>query len=159
MSRISNAANSMAKLDELARQDTWLNRIHPLAKLLVTLLYLVLAVSWKPRQLTGILGMALYPFLLFEIGGLSFKGALYRLRIVLPVVCLVGILNPFFDREPVLTVFGITLTGGAAQLRGLDKLINSITRIAVHVAKDPGDCAVTGTGMCLDRNLADRTGR
>lgn len=54
---------------------------------------------------------------------------------------------------------GITLTGGAAQLRGLDKLINSITRIAVHVAKDPGDCAVTGTGMCLDRNLADRTGR
>ena len=54
---------------------------------------------------------------------------------------------------------GITLTGGAAQLRGLDKLITSITRIAVHVAKDPGDCAVTGCGMCLDRNLADRTGR
>lgn len=119
MSRISNAARSMAKLDELARQDTWLNRIHPLPKLLVTLLYLILAVSWKPRQLTGILGMALYPFLLFEIGGLSFKGALYRLRIVLPVVCLVGILNPFFDREPVLTVFGITLSGGILTMLSL----------------------------------------
>jgi cobalt/nickel transport system permease protein len=46
MSKISNAARSIGKLDELARRDTWLNRIHPLVKLLVTLLYLVLVVSF-----------------------------------------------------------------------------------------------------------------
>ena len=119
MSRISDASHSMTKLDELARKDTWLNRIHPLAKLLVTILYLVLTVSWKPRQLTGVLGMVLYPFLLFEIGNLSLKDALYRLRIVLPIVCLVGIFNPFFDTEPVLTVFGVTLTGGVLTMLSL----------------------------------------
>ena len=69
MSRIANAERSLKKLDELARQDTWLNRVHPLVKLLVTILYLVLVVSFQPRQLTGVLGMALYPFLLFEISG------------------------------------------------------------------------------------------
>lgn len=109
----------MGKLDELARRDTWLNRIHPLAKLLTTLLYLVLVVSFHPRQLTGVLGMALYPFFLFEFGALSFKSALYRLRIVLPIVCLVGILNPFFDREPVFTVLGITVTGGILTMLSL----------------------------------------
>ena len=119
MSRIGHAAHSMEKLDELARGDKWLNRIHPLPKLIVTMLYLVLTVSWNPRQLTGVLGMALYPFLLFEIGNLSLKDALYRLRIVLPVVCLVGILNPFFDTEPLLTLFGITLTGGVLTMLSL----------------------------------------
>ncbi len=119
MSKISNAARSMGKLDELARRDTWLNRVHPLVKLLVTILYLVLVVSFHPYQLTGVLGMAIYPFLLFEIGNLSFRNALYRLRVVLPVVCIIGILNPFFDRQPVLTVFGVTVTGGVLTMLSL----------------------------------------
>ena len=116
MSRIANAERSLKKLDELARQDTWLNRVHPLVKLLVTILYLVLVVSFQPRQLTGVLGMALYPFLLFEISGLSFKDALYRLRVVLPVVCMVGILNPFFDREVLVTVGRVPITGGVMSM-------------------------------------------
>jgi cobalt/nickel transport system permease protein len=119
MSKISDAAASMGKLDELARRDTWLCRIHPLSKLVVTMLYLVLTVSFPPRQLTGVMGMVLYPFVLFEAWGLSFKNALYRLRIVLPVVCLVGILNPFFDREPVLTIGAITLTSGVLSMLSL----------------------------------------
>ncbi len=119
MSKIGNAARSMGKLDELARRDTWLNRIHPLSKLVVTILYLVLVVSFHPRQLTGVLGMAIYPFLLFEIGDLSFRSALYRLRIVLPLVCVIGILNPFFDREPVLTLFGVTITSGVLTMLSL----------------------------------------
>lgn len=119
MSKIGNAARSMGKLDELARRGTWLNRVHPLIKLLITLLYLVLVVSFHAYQLTGILGMAIYPFLLFEIGNLSFKDAVYRLRVVLPIVCFIGILNPFFDREPVLTVFGVTVTGGVLTMLSL----------------------------------------
>ena len=119
MSRIGNAARNIGKLDELARRDTWLNRIHPLPKLLVTVLYLVLVVSFSPRQLTGVLGMAIYPFILFEFGDLSFTSALYRMRIILPVVCLVGVLNPIFDREPALTIFGVTVTGGVLTMLSL----------------------------------------
>ena len=112
MSKMSNAARSLEKLDELSRRDTFLNRIHPAVKLVVTVLYLVLVVSYGGYQLTGVLGMALYPFLLFEISGLSFRDALRRLRIVLPLVCVVGIFNPLFDRTPVLNVLGIPVSGG-----------------------------------------------
>ena len=45
---------------------------------------------------------------------------------------------------------GITLTGGGALLRGLDKLIQSETGIDVHVAEDPLDCVATGAGAVLD---------
>lgn len=45
---------------------------------------------------------------------------------------------------------GITLTGGGALLRGLDKLISAETGIEVHVAESPLDCVANGTGYVLD---------
>lgn len=48
---------------------------------------------------------------------------------------------------------GITLTGGGALLRGLDKLIASETGMPVKVADNPLDCVVNGTGICLEKDL------
>lgn len=45
---------------------------------------------------------------------------------------------------------GIMLTGGGAMLRGLDTLISRETGMPVHVAENPLDCVVNGTGKCLD---------
>lgn len=47
---------------------------------------------------------------------------------------------------------GITLTGGSALLRGLDKLIEREMKIPVTVADNPLDCVVDGTGVCLEKN-------
>ncbi|MGI5856436.1 MAG: rod shape-determining protein [Candidatus Merdivicinus sp.] len=45
---------------------------------------------------------------------------------------------------------GITLTGGGALLRGLDKLIHDETGMPVQIAESPLDCVATGAGMVLD---------
>lgn len=45
---------------------------------------------------------------------------------------------------------GITLAGGGAQLRGLDQLITEETGIPVHIADNPLDCVVDGTGKLLE---------
>ncbi len=45
---------------------------------------------------------------------------------------------------------GITLAGGGALLRGLDRLINEETGIPIHIAERPLDCVVDGTGRLLD---------
>lgn len=45
---------------------------------------------------------------------------------------------------------GITLTGGGALLKGLDKLIAEVTKIPTFVAEYPLDCVALGTGMALD---------
>lgn len=46
---------------------------------------------------------------------------------------------------------GITLTGGGAMLKGLDKLITHVTKIPTFVAEYPLDCVAVGTGLALDR--------
>ncbi|MFI3141717.1 MAG: rod shape-determining protein [Clostridia bacterium] len=45
---------------------------------------------------------------------------------------------------------GITLTGGGALLRGLDKLLSTQTGMPVNVADNPLDCVVEGTGVYLE---------
>lgn len=45
---------------------------------------------------------------------------------------------------------GITLTGGGALLRGLDKLIEKETGMPVYIGEDPLDCVAKGTGKVLE---------
>ncbi len=45
---------------------------------------------------------------------------------------------------------GITLAGGGALLKGLDRLINNETGMPVYVAENPLDCVVEGTGKVLE---------
>ncbi len=47
---------------------------------------------------------------------------------------------------------GITLTGGSANLRGLDKLIERETGMTVHTAENPTDCVITGIAVCLQKD-------
>ena len=48
---------------------------------------------------------------------------------------------------------GIMLTGGGALLRGLDSLVEKETGMPVHVADEPLDCVVNGTGKLLEVNM------
>ena len=44
---------------------------------------------------------------------------------------------------------GVTLTGGGALLRGLDKRLSDKTNIPVHVSEDPLHAVARGTGIAL----------
>jgi len=50
-----------------------------------------------------------------------------------------------------LVDMGLTLTGGGALLKNLDKLISKETGLPVHIADDPLSCVAIGTGKALDQ--------
>lgn len=116
MSRINQAIHDIHYLDEMAERDTGLCRIHPLAKVIVTIWYVALTVSFDKYNLTGLAGMCLYPVILMILGELPVRHALVQLRPVLLVVCLVGIANPFFDRNVLFYIAGIPVTGGVVSM-------------------------------------------
>jgi rod shape-determining protein MreB len=75
-----------------------------------------------------------------------------------PVGAIVDAIKSTLERTPPelsadIITNGIMLTGGGALLRGLDMLINRETGMPVHVAEDPLDCVVNGTGKCLDLGM------
>lgn len=54
---------------------------------------------------------------------------------------------------------GITLTGGGALLRGIDKLISAQTGMPVSIADNPLDCVVDGTGIYLESDILGTVGK
>lgn len=116
MSKINRAISEVHRMTALAEADGWANRLHPLVKLLVTFLYIAVVVSFTPYDLTGLLGMSVYPVVLFAAGEISLKDSLHRMRIVLPLVCCVGLFNPFFDRKLLFFIGEFRVTSGMVSM-------------------------------------------
>lgn len=116
MNKLGGAIYEIRYMDEMAEKDQWLNRIHPLAKLILTAAYIAVTVSFPKYSLEGLLCMGVYPTVLFILGEIPFRDSLRRLRIVLPLVCLVGLFNPFFERQPLFALGGITVTAGMVSM-------------------------------------------
>lgn len=112
MNKVGRAVREIDRMNELASRDTWLNHLHPLVKLLVTITYITVTVSFSKYQIMEVFLMAVYPALLFIVGEISFIDSIKRLKIILPFVCFVGIFNPFFDRQIITYVKGIAITSG-----------------------------------------------
>lgn len=116
MSKLNSAIQTIYQIEKQSGRDTWLNRLHPLAKLLVTVFYILLVVSFPKYNLTGLLGMSLYLLVLFLLGEFSLSESIKRLKYILPVVCIMGILNPLFDKKPVMEVCGVMVSGGVISM-------------------------------------------
>lgn len=112
MNKIDTALHEIQAIDDMARRDQWMNRLHPLVKLCLTVFYMLVTVSFDKYNLIGLLGMLIYPLIIFELGELSLKEALYKVKVILPLVCIVGLLNPVFDKEPVAAFGYLTITAG-----------------------------------------------
>lgn len=119
MSKINKAIYEIEHMSQLAMRDQWMNRLHPLVKLFICIFYIIIVVSFHKYNLTGVLSMAVYPVFAFAIGDLSWRDAFHRLRIVIPVVCIVGVFNPFFDTQIVTNVGGLAISGGVLSMLSL----------------------------------------
>ena len=135
MNKLNNAQLELREMDELAAADSPVHRLNPLCKLLVTVFYIAVVVSFPKYDLSALVVMVLYPVLLFQAAGIPVGLCFHKLRIVLPLVCAVGLVNPFLDHTPLLGLGGIVITGGMVSmvtlmLKGVFSLMASFLLIA-----------------------------
>lgn len=112
MSKLSSAYYEIHHIDNLANKDQWVNQIHPLVKLVITVFYITTVVSIQKYDLVRILLFGVYPIAVFILGEISFLDSIKRLRLILPLVCIVGIFNPFLDRQVVMQIGNVAVTTG-----------------------------------------------
>ncbi len=119
MSKIEGAVREVHRMESLAEKDQWINRIYPLVKLILTIIYIATVVSFGKYQISRLLLMGIYPIVIFVLGEISFRDALRRLRFILPLVCVAGLFNPLFDRQIFFYVGKIKVTGGMVSMATL----------------------------------------
>ncbi len=116
MNEMDRSLFALREMDDLAAGDSPVHRLCPAAKLLTTIAYIAVTVSFGKYQLSGVLMMILYPALLFSLSGVPVGTCFRKLRFVLPLVLAVGVFNPIFDRAPALVVGGTAVSGGVVSM-------------------------------------------
>lgn len=112
MGKLTNAMYEIQELDEMAGKDTAIHQVHPLVKFILTVIYIACVVSFDKYNLPGLLPFLIYPLLLFNLSEIPIKSCFKKLRAVLPLVCFVGLINPFFDHLHLYKIGGLVITGG-----------------------------------------------
>lgn len=135
MDRLRQSQNELREMEILAAESSPVHDLHPLSKLLVTIIYILTVVSFPKYDLSGLVVMVLYPVFIFQLAGISARLCFYRLRFVLPLVCAVGLVNPFVDRAPLIKLGNIIISGGTVSmitlmLKGVFALMASFLLIA-----------------------------
>jgi len=112
MSRTESALVETRRLDTLARQDTWVHRLDPRTKVLTALVFIVAVVSYGKYEVSALVPFVLYPVVLLSAGRLPAGYLLGRLALVSPFVLFAAAFNPLLDREVLVCVGPLALSGG-----------------------------------------------
>ena len=116
MNKMQRAMHELSEMDELAAGSSPVHALHPAAKLITTVVYILVTLSFDKYDLGGLVPMVLWPVMLFQISGTSVKTCFYKLRIVLPLVMAVGLFNPFFDKTVLLQLGSLSVSGGVVSM-------------------------------------------
>lgn len=112
MASISAALLDLKRLDQLASGTTFLHRLDARSKVLATLVFVVCVVSFDRYQISALIPYLMFPAFLIAVGELPTRYLLAKVALVAPFAIAVGICNPFFDRQVLLQLGALQVTGG-----------------------------------------------
>lgn len=119
MNKFIKSIFDLQELEQFGRRKLWINDIHPALKIVVTLIYIVALTSVDKYNLGRTLFFGVYPIILIALADIPY-GALVS-KLIIPGILSIslGLFNPILDREVILTVSGIGISGGLISLIAL----------------------------------------
>lgn len=135
MDKLVKAQSDFREMDEISAGDSLIHQMHPLCKLIVTIIYIFFVVSFHKYDISSLAIMVLYPVLMFQAAQIPVHLCFYKLRVVLPFVCAMGLVNPFLDHISITQIGNIVITGGfismlTLMMKGCFSLMASFLLIA-----------------------------
>lgn len=138
MSHITSKADGISRLEELAEGDSGIHTLSAFSKLFVTLVYIVLVVSFSPYDVSGILIFIVYPVVITAIGEIPGKLILRRVLVTLPFVAFAGISNLLLDRAVYLQAGSLVITYGMLSCASiLFKMLLTVWAVLLLIGTTP----------------------
>lgn len=106
------AYSGIGRLDRLSYHDTVVHRLDPRAKVVATLLFVVVVVSFPKYEVLSLLPFFLFPVLIGALGGIPAGFIAKKVVAVSPFAVFVGIFNPLIDPSTVAITPGVAVSAG-----------------------------------------------
>lgn len=142
---------NLGYLDTLSYKDTFVHRLDPRIKVLVSFAFVLFVVSCPKYGLSLLIPFFLYPVFLLAVGDIPLKAIAKKVFLVSPFAIFIGIFNPLQDTKVLTTLLGIPISGGwisFLSIMGKFVLTVSTALLLIAVTSFPGICqALAGLGM------------
>jgi cobalt/nickel transport system permease protein len=112
MAAIEQGLFELGRLDRFAGGETAVHRLDPRAKLVATGVYLACVVSHGRYELSALMPYALFPAAVAAAGGIPAGYLARRVLAFAPFAVVVGAFNPLLDREAMLRIGPVAVSGG-----------------------------------------------
>jgi cobalt/nickel transport system permease protein len=144
MAGIDGTLLDFKNLDLLADGDTAIHRLDPRAKVLTTLIFVICVVSCGKYELSALFPFLLYPVFMITLGNIPVLYLAKKIAVIIPFAVVVGMFNPLLDRQVMLHVGTLGITGGWISFASIvvrAVLTVSSALVLVAVTGFPGICA------------------
>lgn len=146
MGNMMESLYNIRLLDELADKKTIIHNIHPFSKLMTTIVFLVITISFGKYEIGRLFPLVLYPIVIMGLGEIPILPILKRIGIAAPFVIGLGAFNPFFDVKPMIELPWIQISGGwISFISILIKCILTLLAAFILIATT----GITGIGSAL----------
>jgi len=99
-------------MDALGRLDTPIHRLDARAKIISTLAFIFIVMSFPRHEISALTPLVMYPAALIILGQIPIRDILKKIAIAAPFAFFIGIFNPFLDRTPMLSIGPLDISGG-----------------------------------------------
>jgi cobalt/nickel transport system permease protein len=112
MGSIESSFFDIGHLDALSSKDSPIHRVDPRIKVLTTLYFIAVVISFNKYDPAGLAPLVVYPLAIMTIGNIPFAYIMKKLLIASPFVLSVALFNPILDRSPALDLGVFIVSGG-----------------------------------------------
>jgi cobalt/nickel transport system permease protein len=112
MADMRSKLREIYSLEQLSGKHTVIHRLHPLAKLVVTIVYIVCIAAHDRYGFFTLAPFLFYPVIVMALAEIPFSMIGKRALVALPFSLFAGISNLLFDREYAFMLGGIAITSG-----------------------------------------------
>ncbi len=135
---IRSKIQEIYSLEQLSGKNTVIHQLHPGAKILTTLIYIVTVVSFDRYTFGRLVPYLFYPFIIMALAEIPWNMVAKRVLLALPFVVLAGVSNIIFDTAPAITLGRLTVSQGVLSCFAIVfRTFLCVTAVLILVAVTP----------------------
>jgi cobalt/nickel transport system permease protein len=133
---LHRAGAGIDSLEHLAMgKSSPIHRLHPAAKLVTALAYIVTVLSFTSQNVSGLVPFVFYPALLMPLSGIPYRPIARRLMVALPFALMGGISNLIWMRGTAFAFGGIPVSCGMVSFISIMlKTLFSVSAVLILIA-------------------------
>ena len=138
MANLYKASAGMDNLERLAFQKSVIHKVHPMSKLIASIVYIVAVISFSYKNTSGLMPYLFYPAIIMSLANIPYKPLLQRLVIALPFSFMAGISNIIFMRGVNFYIGTFAVTDGMVSFASIMlKTFLTVFAVLILIATTP----------------------